>query len=107
MATVRARRGAQCFLLSVYDSEGVQQLGLELGRSPVFLYEDQHGQPTPDLYPIFKKVNLADGKYVPPTSILLYPHKHVCWSYSEKRGESVLSAMCIYTLFSAFDPIVN
>lgn len=62
MATVRARRGAQCFLLSLYDSDGVQQLGLELGRSPVFLYEDQDGQPSPDLYPVFKKVNLADGK---------------------------------------------
>lgn len=64
MATVRAHRGAQCFLLSLYDSEGVQQLGLELGRSPVFLYEDQGGQPSPDLYPVFKKVNLADGKWV-------------------------------------------
>lgn len=62
LVTVRPRRGAQCFLLSVYDSEGVQQLGVELGRSPVFLYEDHNGQPTPDLYPIFKKVNLADGK---------------------------------------------
>ncbi|KAI5091224.1 collagen, type V, alpha 3b precursor [Silurus meridionalis] len=63
MATVRAQRGAQCFLLSVYDSEGVQQLGLELGRSPVFLYEDHEGQPSPDLYPVFKKVNVADGKW--------------------------------------------
>lgn len=62
MVTVRARRGAQCFLLSVYDGEGVQQLGVELGRSPVFLYEDHNGQPTPDLYPVFKKLNLADGK---------------------------------------------
>uniref|UniRef100_A0A4W4FW30 Thrombospondin-like N-terminal domain-containing protein n=1 Tax=Electrophorus electricus TaxID=8005 RepID=A0A4W4FW30_ELEEL len=63
LATVRAQRGAQCFLLSLYDPEGVQQLGVELGRSPVFLYEDQDGQPTPDLYPVFKKVSLADGKW--------------------------------------------
>lgn len=70
MVTVRARRGAQCFLLSVYDSEGVQQMGIELGRSPVFLYEDHNGQPTPDLYPVFKKVNLADGKWV--TLLLWY-----------------------------------
>lgn len=64
MATVRAEKGSQFFLLSVYDDHGVQQLGLEVGRSPVFLYEDQHGQPTPEMHPIFKKVNLADGKWV-------------------------------------------
>uniref|UniRef100_A0A8D0D0D5 Collagen, type V, alpha 3a n=1 Tax=Sander lucioperca TaxID=283035 RepID=A0A8D0D0D5_SANLU len=63
MTTVRAKKGSQFFLLSVYDDQGVQQLGLELGRSPVFLYEDQHGQPTPELYPIFKKIDLADGKW--------------------------------------------
>lgn len=64
MATVRAKKGSQFFLLSVYDDQGVQQLGLEVGRSPVFLYEDQHGQPTPEMYPTFKKINLADGKWV-------------------------------------------
>uniref|UniRef100_A0A8D2ZRC7 Collagen, type V, alpha 3a n=1 Tax=Scophthalmus maximus TaxID=52904 RepID=A0A8D2ZRC7_SCOMX len=53
MATVRAKRGSQFFLLSVYDDQGAQQLGLE----------DQHGQPPPEMYPIFKKVNLADGKW--------------------------------------------
>ncbi|KAK5884828.1 hypothetical protein CesoFtcFv8_018607 [Champsocephalus esox] len=63
MATVRAKKGSQFFLLSVYDVNGVQQLGLEVGHSPVFLYEDQQGQPTPDTYPIFKKINLADGKW--------------------------------------------
>ncbi|KAL6482537.1 hypothetical protein MHYP_G00106170 [Metynnis hypsauchen] len=63
LVTVRPRRGAQCFLLSVYNPDGVQQFGLELGRSPVLLYEDQKGQPSPDQYPIFKKVNLADGKW--------------------------------------------
>ncbi|CAB1449681.1 unnamed protein product [Pleuronectes platessa] len=63
MATVRATKGSQFFLLSVYDDQGVQQLGLEVGRSPVFLYEDQRGQPPPEMYPIFKKINLADGKW--------------------------------------------
>uniref|UniRef100_A0A4W6FW29 Thrombospondin-like N-terminal domain-containing protein n=1 Tax=Lates calcarifer TaxID=8187 RepID=A0A4W6FW29_LATCA len=63
MTTLRAKKGTQFFLLSVYDDQGVQQLGLEVGRSPVFLYEDQHGQPTPEMYPIFKKINLADGKW--------------------------------------------
>lgn len=62
LATVRARRGGQAFLLSIYDERGVQQLGLELGRSPVFLYEDQDGHPPPELYPVFRKVNLADGR---------------------------------------------
>lgn len=64
MATVRAKKGSQFFLLSVYHELGVQQLGLEVGQSPVFLYEDQHGQPTPDMHPIFNTVNLADGKWV-------------------------------------------
>ncbi|KAI5090989.1 collagen alpha-3(V) chain precursor [Silurus meridionalis] len=63
MTTVRAKKNAQFFLLSMYDEQGVQQLGLELGRSPVFLYEDHMGHPTPELYPTFKKINLADGKW--------------------------------------------
>ncbi|KAM9391317.1 collagen alpha-1(XI) chain-like [Salvelinus alpinus] len=63
LATVRARRGAQVFLLSLYDPQGTQQLGLEVGRSPVFLYEDQQGLPPPELYPTFRKINLADGKW--------------------------------------------
>jgi len=61
MTTVKAKKNTQFFLLSLYDEQGVQQLGLEMGRSPVFLYEDHKGQPAPDLYPIFKKINLADG----------------------------------------------
>uniref|UniRef100_A0A667WAQ1 Collagen, type V, alpha 3b n=1 Tax=Myripristis murdjan TaxID=586833 RepID=A0A667WAQ1_9TELE len=63
MTTVRARKDSQVFLLSIYDSQGTQQLGLEVGRSPVFLYEDQEGQPPPELYPTFRKINLADGKW--------------------------------------------
>uniref|UniRef100_A0A3Q3G9M8 Thrombospondin-like N-terminal domain-containing protein n=1 Tax=Labrus bergylta TaxID=56723 RepID=A0A3Q3G9M8_9LABR len=59
----KLKKGSQFFLLSVYDDQGVQQLGIEVGRSPVFLYEDQHGKPTPEMYPIFKKINLADGKW--------------------------------------------
>uniref|UniRef100_A0AAJ7SL76 Collagen alpha-1(V) chain-like n=1 Tax=Petromyzon marinus TaxID=7757 RepID=A0AAJ7SL76_PETMA len=61
--TVRARKGTQAFLLSLYSEQGMQQLGLEVGRSPVFLYEDQNGLPPPEEYPIFKGLNLADGKW--------------------------------------------
>uniref|UniRef100_A0A665T583 Collagen, type V, alpha 3b n=1 Tax=Echeneis naucrates TaxID=173247 RepID=A0A665T583_ECHNA len=63
MTTVRAAKGSQVFLLSLYDSQGTQQLGVEIGRSPVFLYEDHEGQPPPELYPTFRKINLADGKW--------------------------------------------
>lgn len=63
MTTVRPVKGSQVFLFSLYDPQGTQQLGVELARSPVFLYEDQNGQPTPDMYPIFRKVSLADGKW--------------------------------------------
>ncbi|KAI4833345.1 hypothetical protein KUCAC02_016253, partial [Chaenocephalus aceratus] len=63
MTTVRAVKGSQVFLLSLFDSEGTQQLGLEIGRSPVFLYESHEGQPPPELYPTFRKINLADGKW--------------------------------------------
>lgn len=64
MALVKAHAGLQAFLLSIYNEQGIQQLGIELGRSPVFLYEDQHGKPAPEDYPLFKGVNLADGKSV-------------------------------------------
>lgn len=47
-----------------YSFQGTQQLGVEIGRSPVFLYEDHEGQPSPELYPTFRKINLADGKWV-------------------------------------------
>ncbi|XP_072239793.1 collagen alpha-1(V) chain-like [Leuresthes tenuis] len=63
VTTVKAVKGSQVFLLSLYDTQGTQQLGLEIARSPVFLYEDHEGQPTPELYPIFRKINLADGKW--------------------------------------------
>ncbi|XP_078272164.1 LOW QUALITY PROTEIN: collagen alpha-1(V) chain-like [Rhinoraja longicauda] len=62
MTLVKARPGVQAFLLSVYSEQGIQQVGVELGRSPVFLYEDQHGKPTPEQYPIFSGINLADGR---------------------------------------------
>uniref|UniRef100_A0A8B9CTN3 Thrombospondin-like N-terminal domain-containing protein n=1 Tax=Anser brachyrhynchus TaxID=132585 RepID=A0A8B9CTN3_9AVES len=63
MALVKAKPGVQAFLLSIYNRDGVQQLGLELGRSPVFLYEDQHGRPAPEDYPLFRGVDLADGEW--------------------------------------------
>ncbi|KAM9592046.1 collagen alpha-1(XI) chain-like [Morphnus guianensis] len=63
MALVKAKPGIQAFLLSVYNQDGIQQLGVELGRSPVFLYEDQHGRPAPEDYPLFRGVDLADGKW--------------------------------------------
>lgn len=64
MALVKAHSGLQAFLLSIYSEQGIQQLGIELGRSPVFLYEDQNGKPAPEDYPLFRGVNLADGKSV-------------------------------------------
>uniref|UniRef100_A0A673M0K5 Thrombospondin-like N-terminal domain-containing protein n=1 Tax=Sinocyclocheilus rhinocerous TaxID=307959 RepID=A0A673M0K5_9TELE len=63
MTLVKAKAGLQAFLLSIYNEQGVQQPGLELGRSPIFLYEDQNRKPAPEDYPLFKGVNLADGKW--------------------------------------------
>uniref|UniRef100_A0A8C6URL0 Laminin G domain-containing protein n=1 Tax=Neogobius melanostomus TaxID=47308 RepID=A0A8C6URL0_9GOBI len=63
MFTVKPKAGLQSFLLSVYNQQGVQQLGMEVGRAPVFLYEDQHGKPAPEDYPLFRSINLADGKW--------------------------------------------
>lgn len=63
LATVKPNKGSQSFLLSVYNEQGIQQLGLEVGRSPVFLYEDQTGKPSPEDYPLFRGINLADGKW--------------------------------------------
>uniref|UniRef100_A0A3P8XJW6 Fibrillar collagen NC1 domain-containing protein n=1 Tax=Esox lucius TaxID=8010 RepID=A0A3P8XJW6_ESOLU len=63
MFTIKPKSGSQSFLLSVYNEQGIQQLGVEVGRSPVFLYEDQHGKPAPEEYPLFRSINLADGKW--------------------------------------------
>uniref|UniRef100_A0AAZ3SL46 Collagen, type XI, alpha 1a n=1 Tax=Oncorhynchus tshawytscha TaxID=74940 RepID=A0AAZ3SL46_ONCTS len=63
LTTLRPKAGLQSFLLSVYSEQGVQQLGVEVGRSPVFLYEDQSGRPAPEGYPLFRSLNLADGKW--------------------------------------------
>uniref|UniRef100_A0A671UIK9 Thrombospondin-like N-terminal domain-containing protein n=1 Tax=Sparus aurata TaxID=8175 RepID=A0A671UIK9_SPAAU len=63
LTTVRPKSGLQSFLLSIYSEQGVQQLGVEVGRSPVFLYEDQTGKPAPEDYPLFRNLNLADGKW--------------------------------------------
>lgn len=63
LTTVKAKKGSQAFLVSVYNEQGIQQLGLELGRSPVFLYEDHTGKPGPEEYPLFPGINLSDGKW--------------------------------------------
>lgn len=62
LTTVKAKKGSQAFLVSIYNEQGIQQLGLELGRSPVFLYEDHTGKPGPEEYPLFPGINLSDGK---------------------------------------------
>lgn len=62
LTTVRAKKGSQAFLVSIYNEQGIQQIGLELGRSPVFLYEDHTGKPGPEDYPLFRGINLSDGK---------------------------------------------
>ncbi|ROL44775.1 Collagen alpha-1(XI) chain [Anabarilius grahami] len=62
LMTIKPKAGIQSFLLSVYNEQGIQQLGVEVGRSPIFLYEDQHGKPAPEDYPLFRAINLADGK---------------------------------------------
>ncbi|KAA0704669.1 Collagen alpha-1(XI) chain [Triplophysa tibetana] len=63
LTTIRPKAGIQSFLLSIYNEKGIQQLGVEVGRSPVFLYEDQTGKPAPEDYPLFRSLNLADGKW--------------------------------------------
>lgn len=71
MTLIKPKAGLQAFLLSIYNEQGVQQLGLELGRSPIFLYEDQNRKPAPEDYPLFRGVNLADGKSVTDPESLL------------------------------------
>ncbi|EPQ15331.1 Collagen alpha-1(XI) chain [Myotis brandtii] len=61
--TVKPKKGIQSFLLSIYNEHGIQQIGVEVGRSPVFLFEDHLGKPAPEDYPLFRTVNLADGKW--------------------------------------------
>ncbi|XP_078061079.1 collagen alpha-1(V) chain-like, partial [Mustelus asterias] len=63
LLTVRAQKGKGAFLLSLYNEQGIQQLGLEVARSPIFIYEDHTGKPSPEEYPVFNGVNLADGKW--------------------------------------------
>ncbi|CAI9622149.1 unnamed protein product, partial [Staurois parvus] len=63
LLTVKPKKGLQSFILSIYNADGTQQLGIEVGRSPVFLYEDQNRLPSPENYPIFSTVNVADGKW--------------------------------------------
>uniref|UniRef100_A0A663EMU5 Collagen type XI alpha 1 chain n=1 Tax=Aquila chrysaetos chrysaetos TaxID=223781 RepID=A0A663EMU5_AQUCH len=63
LMTVKPKKGIQSFLLSIYNEQGIQQVGVEVGRSPVFLFEDQNGKPAPEDYPLFRTVNIADGKW--------------------------------------------
>uniref|UniRef100_A0A8C4R6Y3 Thrombospondin-like N-terminal domain-containing protein n=1 Tax=Eptatretus burgeri TaxID=7764 RepID=A0A8C4R6Y3_EPTBU len=63
LLTMRVRKRTQAFLLSIYEKQGRQQLGIEVGRSPLFLYEDQNKRPPPNQYPVFKGVNLADNRW--------------------------------------------
>ncbi|ELK07334.1 Collagen alpha-1(V) chain [Pteropus alecto] len=63
LSTVKAKKGSQAFLVSIYNEQGIQQVGLEMGRSPVFLYEDHTGKPGPEDYPLFRGINLSDGKW--------------------------------------------
>uniref|UniRef100_F7EWE9 Collagen type V alpha 1 chain n=1 Tax=Monodelphis domestica TaxID=13616 RepID=F7EWE9_MONDO len=63
LITVKAKKGNQAFLVSIYNEQGIQQIGLEMGRSPVFLYEDHMGKPGPEDYPLFRGINLSDGKW--------------------------------------------
>ena len=76
---MRPKSGLQSFLLSIYNEQGVQQLGVEVGRSPVFLYEDQTGKPAPEDYPLFRTLNLADGKYVKMSNGNTHTQTHGCW----------------------------
>uniref|UniRef100_A0A674KBP8 Collagen type V alpha 1 chain n=1 Tax=Terrapene triunguis TaxID=2587831 RepID=A0A674KBP8_9SAUR len=63
LSTVKAKKGGQSFLISIYNEQGIQQIGMEMGRSPVFLYEDHTGKPGPEDYPLFRGINLSDGKW--------------------------------------------
>ncbi|XP_031425940.1 collagen alpha-1(XI) chain-like [Clupea harengus] len=63
LMTIKPKAGVQSFLFSIYNEHGIQQMGVEVGRSPVFLYEDQHGNPAAEDYPLFRGINLADGKW--------------------------------------------
>uniref|UniRef100_A0A8B9HZ79 Thrombospondin-like N-terminal domain-containing protein n=1 Tax=Anser brachyrhynchus TaxID=132585 RepID=A0A8B9HZ79_9AVES len=107
LATVRAQRGGQAFLLSVYDERGVQQLGVEVGRSPVFLYEDQDGHPAPERYPVFRKVNLADGRWhrvalaVEGTNVSLLVDCHLLATLPLERGPRPVVSTEGVTLFGA------
>lgn len=61
---------------------------MEIGRSPVFLYEDHEGQPTPELYPTFRRINLADGK-----SVMILQFKSIFFSI--KTFKCTLIVCCL------------
>lgn len=82
--TIKPKAGVQSFLLSVYNEQGIQQLGVEVGRAPVFLYEDQHGKPAPEDYPLFRAINLADGKQVDSLFVYFF---YLCGGFWSKKIE--------------------
>ncbi|TMS08055.1 Collagen alpha-1(XI) chain, partial [Larimichthys crocea] len=47
LATVKPKKGSQSFLLSMYNEQGIQQLGLEVGRSPRVPVRGPHRQTQP------------------------------------------------------------
>uniref|UniRef100_S4RLG3 Laminin G domain-containing protein n=1 Tax=Petromyzon marinus TaxID=7757 RepID=S4RLG3_PETMA len=64
LTTLRTRPSLRAFLLAMYSSSSVQQLGLEVGPSPALLYEDQSGRPPPEDQPTFQEGPLInDGKW--------------------------------------------
>ncbi len=102
MALVKAQAGLQAFLLSIYSEQGIQQLGIELGRSPVFLYEDQNGKPAPDDYPLFSGVNLADGKSVTSNNQFVTGWDdtiRVMWVWVVRKSVCVCVCVCVFTWF--------
>lgn len=104
MALVKAQSGLQAFLLSIYSEQGIQQLGIEMGRSPVFLYEDQNGKPAPEDYPLFRGVNLADGKSVTSNNRLVTGWDDMC-GVIIGVGQCVWELECICGLRVGLRPI--
>ena len=62
IATVRPKIDNRGFLFTIYSGlTSRESLGLESGRDPMFIYEDQDGRPGKALSPRFP-INTADGE---------------------------------------------
>ncbi|XP_017695642.1 PREDICTED: collagen alpha-2(XI) chain-like, partial [Lepidothrix coronata] len=81
VSVLRAPPGSRPFLLSLYDGDGILRLGLELGSDPQFLYRERRRRLFPQDEPVFRGVDLADGRW----------HR-VSWSVS--GGSVALSLDC-------------